>query len=404
MELHAESRVSASSISNNKVLGTITKLVANLPWLSRYPLWRAREILQRLREDAGEQHLIVIVANHFEPAYNEEPNDKGGFGIPLNLETQLRRIDQWARDAYAIGNAVRDCEGTPFRHTNFYPAEQYHHEILDRMAQMQSDGFGEVEIHLHHGVDQPDTAENLRDAIIEFRDLLAQEHKCLSREGEHGSPQYAFIHGNWALANSAKGRFCGVDSEMEILAETGCYADMTLPSAPSVTQVARINSIYQCGLPLHERMPHRSGRNLAVGEPATLPIIFTGPLVFDWRWNSGLIPQVRLETGDITRSAPLDPERFNLWRSAKIGIRGRPEWVFIKLHCHGFFPGDQPTLVGGRMRDFWRQILELSEGTSAFRLHFATAREAYNMTQAALDGKAGQPGLYRDYRLKPIMQ
>ena len=38
---------------------------------------------------------------------------------------------------------------------------------------------------------------------------------------------YAFVHGNFALANSAGGRYCGVDEEMQILAETGCYADMT---------------------------------------------------------------------------------------------------------------------------------------------------------------------------------
>jgi hypothetical protein len=354
-------------------------------------------------EASGERHLIVVVANHFEPGYNEEPNASGGYGVQMDVDMQLRRLEHWARDAHAIGNAVRDCEGTPFRHTNFYPAEQYHREILDQLALLQSDGLGEVEIHLHHGVHKADTRENLMRAIVGFRDLLAEEHKCLSREGEHGSPRYAFIHGNWALANSAKGKFCGVDSEMEILAETGCYADMTLPSAPDVSQVSRINSIYQCGRPLHERKPHRSGRNLAVGESPTLPIIFTGPLLFDWSWNSGVIPRLRMETGDITRNAPLDLKRFELWRSAGIGVAGRPEWVFIKLHCHGFFPGDQSTLIGARMQEFWQQVMELSEGTNAFRLHFASAREAYNMTQAAVDGHAGDPGQYRNYRLIQIM-
>ena len=50
---------------------------------------------------------------------------------------------------------------------------------------MQAEGLGEVEIHLHHGVEKPDTAENLRKVLIEFRDCLAEEHKCLSRfDGE----------------------------------------------------------------------------------------------------------------------------------------------------------------------------------------------------------------------------
>jgi hypothetical protein len=29
------------------------------------------------------------------------------------------------------------------------------------MAAMQAEGLGDVEIHLHHGVEKPDTAENL---------------------------------------------------------------------------------------------------------------------------------------------------------------------------------------------------------------------------------------------------
>ena len=382
---------------------TITKILWNLPWLLRYPAWRTKTLLQSVAESSGGIHLIVILANHFEPGYNEEPNDRGGLGVELNVDEQLRRLDHWMRDAYAIGNAVRDCDGTPFRHTNFYPAEQYHREILERLSQLQYDGLGEVEIHLHHGVDQPDTGESLRRTIVDFRDRLAEDHKCLSREGERGKPQYAFIHGNWALANSAGGRFCGVDSEMEILAETGCYADLTLPSAPDISQVSRINSIYQCGRPLSERVPHRSGHNLRVGSQPTLPIILTGPLLLYWKWNSGVIPRLRVETGDITRNAPLDLDRFNRWRSARIGVIGRPEWLFIKLHCHGFFPGDQSTLVGGRMRDFWRQVLEFSEDTGAFKLHFATAREAYNMTQAAVDGHSGDPARYRNYRLSQIM-
>jgi hypothetical protein len=191
---------------------------------------------------------------------------------------------------------------------------------------------------------------------------------------------------------------------MEVLAETGCYADMTLPSAPDVSQVPRINSLYQCGLPLSGRMPHRSGANLKIGESPILPVIFTGPLLLDWGWTSTAIPKLRLETGDITRNAPLDLKRFNLWRSAKIGVIGRPEWVFVKVHCHGFFPGDRPTVIGERMLKFWKEVLEFSETTGAFKIHFASAREAYNMTQAAIDGHSGDPGNYRDYKLVQIMK
>jgi hypothetical protein len=79
------------------------------------------------------------------------------------------------------------------------PAEQYHRPLLEQLAELEADGFGEVEVHLHHGVEKPDKAENLRRALAEFRDLLSEEHRCLSRFDGVGQPRYAFVHGNLAL-------------------------------------------------------------------------------------------------------------------------------------------------------------------------------------------------------------
>src|SRR5262249_2162823 len=158
-----------------------------------------------------------------------------------------------------------------------------------------------IEIHLHHGVEKPDNAENTRRMLETFRDTLAYEHRCLSREHPSASPKYGFIHGNLALANSAGGRYCGVDSEMEVLAETGFYADFTLPSAPDQSQVPKINAIYQCGNPLHEARPHRSGPDLKVGDTPTLPIIVNGPLVFDWTRRVHGWPIPRVDDGALAR-------------------------------------------------------------------------------------------------------
>ena len=185
--------------------GFFDKLKWSLPWLSRYPLWRAgemaRQTLRRLRTRAGNgrAHLILVVANHFEPSWDER------YGM-VDLATQRTRVDEWCKEARAIGRATRDCDGTPFRHTYFYPAEQYHRPLLEQLAELEADGFGEVEVHLHHGVEKPDTAENLRRALEEFRDLLSEEHQCLSRLDGIGQPRYAFVHGNLALANSMGGR------------------------------------------------------------------------------------------------------------------------------------------------------------------------------------------------------
>ena len=215
---------------------------------------------------------------------------------------------------------------------------------------------------------------------------------------------YAFVHGNLALGNSAGGKYCGVDSEMQILAETGCYADFTLPSAPDRSQVPRLNAIYECGHPLSEQRPHRSGPNLRVGHKPVLPLLFTGPLVFDWRRRVHGLPVPRLDGGVLAANYPADLDRLHRWANAAISVRGRPTWIFVKLFCHGFFDADQDAVIGEMGRRFWGEAMEYAERTGEFKIHFASAREVFNIAMAAVDGLQGEPGLYRDYKLKLIMK
>lgn len=371
-----------------------TKFRYALPWLARYPFVRGNTIFNRKTE--GGSHIIITIANHFEPAWKPS-----GF---LDKDTQLRRLEHWYEMARKTGEATTDADGTKFRHTNFYPAEQYDPKLLEVMAQMQAEGLGEVEIHLHHGVEKPDTAENLRRQLVDFRDILANEHKCLSRMDGEGQPMYAFVHGNLALANSCGGKFCGVNDEMQILAETGCYVDMTMPSAPDRTQVPMLNKIYECGLPLDHAVPHRKGRPVSVnGKQPQLPLIFTGPLVFNWTRRVKGIPVPRIEDGSLVNNQPMDLKRFFRWTAADIKVEGRPEWVFIKLYCHGFFDHDQDACIGEDARRFFGEIIEHGEKAGNYKVHFASAREAFNMVMAAIDGKSGSPNEFRDYRLKTIM-
>jgi hypothetical protein len=190
---------------------------------------------------------------------------------------------------------------------------------------------------------------------------------------------------------------------MQTLAETGCYADFTLPSVPYQTQVPRINAIYECGNAFEQAIPHRSGPGLKTGSQPRLPIIMTGPLVFDWtrRVKGMVVP--RLDDGVLAFNHPMDMKRLYRWANAHISVEGRPDWVFIKLYCHGFFPHDQETVIGDRCRRFFEEALEESDRTGDYKIHFASAREAFNMAMAAVDGCGGEPGLYRDYRLKTIM-
>jgi len=375
-------------MDNHVDIKFLDKLRWSLPWLMRYPFWRTRQVVRSFGESGETRHLIFIVANHFEPGTGPDA---------------LVRLEKWCELARSTGDSIRDHDGTPFRHTNFFPAEQYERPLLEMLSGLQRDGYGEVEIHLHHGVERPDNAENTRRVLEEFRDCLAEEHQCLSKRKASGPPMYGFVHGNWALANSAGGRFCGVDSEMQILKDTGCYADFTLPSVPHQSQVPRINAIYQCGNPLIEARPQRSGPSVRVGEKPQLPIIFTGPLVFNWTRRVRGLPIPRLDDGVLTENYELDMKRLKRWQSANVGVVGRPEWIFIKLYSHGFFDWDQDTMIGERMKRFMSEILELSEKAGGFKIHFATAREAFNMTMAAVDGHEGDPGAYRDYQLQQIM-
>ncbi|HEX6649238.1 MAG TPA: hypothetical protein VF075_06855 [Pyrinomonadaceae bacterium] len=365
------------------------KLRWSIPWLVRYPFWRAGEVVRRLNEPTGPTHVIFLVANHWEPG-------TGAQAIP--------RVEHWMKMARETGNAIRDRDGMAFRHTNFYPAEQYERPLLEMLSALQAEGFCEVEIHLHHGVEAPDTAENTRRILTEFRDTLAEEHKCLSRESPMDPVKYAFVHGNWALANSAGGRWCGVDSEMEILAETGCYADFTLPSVPHQAQVARINAIYTCGKPLDQVKPHRSGPTVVTGKQPSLPIIFEGPLAFDWTRRLHSLPVPRLDDGSLAQNYPLTLKRFNRWRNVRVSVAGRPDWVFVKLYSHGFFDWDQDAMIGPQMRRFMTEVLEFSEKSKEFFVYFASAREAFNIVMAAVDGHSGSPGQYRNYKLRQIME
>jgi hypothetical protein len=191
---------------------------------------------------------------------------------------------------------------------------------------------------------------------------------------------------------------------MQVLAETGCYADFTLPSAPDVSQVPRINALYECGGPLHLRAPHKSGRNIRVGQTPVLPLIFTGPLIFDWSRRKRGVPVPRIDNGALTANYPLTVKRLTRWRSAHISVLGRPDWIFIKLYSHGFFEADQQAMIGADMQRFLEEAMSEAERSGDFKIHFTTAREAFNIAMAAVDGHSGEPGLYRDYRLRPIMK
>ena len=352
---------------------------------------------QRLTRPApkGHTHLILAVADHFEPS-----SIPGNFVGYAARDVQEQRVERWCREYPRNFADFEDSDGRRFVHTYFYPAEQYDRALVQQIAELCHSGWGELEIHLHHGVPRPDTAEHTRQQLVAFRDALARDHGCLSYQAGDNTPKYAFVHGNYTLANCADGFACGVDDEIQILNETGCYVDMTFPtSAFHPAQIAKLNSIYECGLPSAQRAPQRKGGNLTTEKPVTkLPFIVQGPwaLDFDSSSRSGF---ARIENGALTGAKPPSLRRLELWKRAGIVVTGRPDWRFIKLDAHAMYPDDTETVLREPAQRFLREMIT---GASARgeALHFVTAREMANIAIAACDGRDGNPRDYRDYRYR----
>jgi hypothetical protein len=355
---------------------------------------------QRLsrRSARGRVHLIIALADHFEPS--SMPGHNPAYAP---RDVQEMRLDGWCKEYPRNFEAFRDSEGQFFTHTYFYPAEQYDQGLVQRLAELCHEGWGEIEIHLHHGVATAETAETTRQGLVAFRNTLAREHSCLSYEDGDSTPRYVFVHGNFALANCAGGYACGVDSEMRVLAETGCYADMTYPtSAFHPAQIAKINSLYECTLPLEHTAPQRRGRNLSVGRRvAKFPFIIQGPWMIDLD-RSSRSGFGRIENGSLTHVNPPSLRRLRLWKQAGITVAGRPDWTFIKLHTHGMDPAQTETVLRSSMQRFLGELI-LGAPERGEILHFVSAREMANIALAACDGREGNPGDYRDYRYKPAL-
>ncbi len=383
----------AGQVTDDSLAELLVKGLRTLHWFPSYGWQR----LTRRLPPFSPIHLMIALADHFEPSFL--PDHPGGFATKQDQE---RRLERWCREYPRMADAWRDTESYPFRHTYFYPAEQYDKTLIERLAEHCQAGWGELEIHLHHGIHAPDTGVNTRRVLLDFRNTLA-ELGCLSRWNGEGEPRYAFVHGNWALANSDGGRCCGVDDEMKILADTGCYADFTLPSAPHSSQVSRINALYECALPLRRRAPHRRGRDLRKGNPpGTFPLIVQGPLGLNFSRRINGWPVPCIENGALTTAYPPSMDRLFLWRKAAITVKGRPDWLFVKLHCHGMDPRDEAAMLGAPMRKFLQEVKEWSRNHGECGVHFVTAREMVNIILAACDGREGNPGQYRDYRLRLI--
>ena len=324
-------------------------------------------------------HVFLSVCDHYEPD-NARPA----------RHVADARVDRWCREYPERFRCFEDTRGRAPQHSFFYPQDEYLvPEYLDRLRGLCEQGFGDVEIHLHH--DQ-DTADGLREKLETFRDTLYHRHGLLRRDPVTNEIAYGFIHGNWALCNSHEsGRWCGVNDELTILRETGCYADFTMPSAPDATQTRIINSIYYASSDSLTPKAHDFGTRAAysVTPPTDQLLLVQGPLTLDWvERRDQLVPTPRIENGDLLHRRPPTWQRLEQWMQCGVHVSGRPDWCFIKLHTHGCKDGNIDTLLGDQTEQFHRTLRAYGARHLNFHYYYVTAYEMAQLVHQAERGVA----------------
>ena len=353
--------------------------------------WLPGLIRQRLsrRRPRRPVSILLALADHYEPA--QRPDDR--------FELQMHRVEDWIARYEALCRSHADRRGRPPRRTYFFPEEQYAEPLLDALSRHCREGFGEVEVHIHHDRETP---EGFRRKMTLFRDRLAG-HGCLCRDSADGEVKYGFVHGNWALDNSLPGgAWCGLDNEITLLRETGCYADFTMPSAPAGGQTRIVNSIYFADDDPLRPKSHDTGRPVRLGgrDSGDL-LLIQGPLGLNWRNRKyGLIP--RFENADITATSRFTRDRIRLWIGLGVSVRGREDVVFVKLHSHGLKPKVTDYALGPEVGEGFSILeREFNDGEN-HRLFYVTAREMANVVFGFNDGVDAPPEELFDYRLRPL--
>lgn len=365
------------------VLSVIVRKKQMHLWLGHYI---KRKLTYNSKTDKT-KHIMFCFVDHYEPMW--------GDNIPY--EQECARVERWHIDYPKVAGNFKDADGCYPKHTFFYPEEEYRQEHLAKITDLCAAGFGEIEIHLHH---DNDTSENLRSTLERFTETLHANHGAFVRNKDTGKLQYNFIHGNWCLDNSRPdGKWCGVNDELIVLKETGCYADFTFPSAPSNTQPSFANEIYYAKDDPEKPKSHNKGKIVEVGGKHWGDMmLITGPLGLNWKnRKKGIFPQI--ENSDIRAAMPPTKDRIDLWINSAISVKGKPEWLFVKIHTHGTQEKDMDTLLGQPFNDMCQYLEDKYNDGEKHALHYVSAREMYNIVKAAESGENKNPNEYRDFQV-----
>ena len=327
-------------------------------WLPGYLVsrWRRRGL-------GSPSDVWVTIADHFEPYW----------GRPDQAVARARVV-RWRRQWPEIAQRHRDSADHPPSYTFFYPQEEYSPELVEPLAEMARQGIADVEVHIHH---DGDGEASFLGRMRGFLDRLHVGHGLLRRHG--GRIAFGFIHGNWALDNSRPdGKWCGLNNEITLLRELGCYADFTLPAAPDPCQAGPVNVIYRASDDPARPRSHARGAPIVPGSANVGDLtLIPGPLGL--LWSAGRRGRPRLDTGEIAGHFLPSAERVHLWLEVAPRIGSH---CFIKLFTHGAQERNAAPLLEGGLAVLFEALRSECESRQA-RLHYVSAWAMWQAVEAA---------------------
>jgi len=332
-------------------------------------IWLQPYLIDRLMKGVRPKppkRVWVTIADHFEP-YRATTDD----------ELARARVRPWRQRWPEIALRHPDSTGRPAQYSFFYPQEEYRAELLDSIAEMVQAGLGDVEIHIHHdsGGPQGGGQQEFLDRMQGFIEVLRERHELLRQH--QGKTVFGFIHGNWALDNSLPGgRACGLNNEISLLRELGCYADFTMPCGPHHAQARTLNTIYWATDDPDRPKSYDYGEPVREGKFGSGDLLMIpGPLGL--RWNGRLLPN--LEIGELAwRNGP-SPARIERWLhlAPRIGSE-----LFLKLFTHGAWENNTGELLDGGLEKLFSGLTDASR-RHQFELRYATAWEMRQAVERA---------------------
>jgi hypothetical protein len=305
---------------------------------------------------------------------------------PLEEAEARTSAESWMRDYRKTIAGITDDYGRPFQYSWFYPFDGGRTPIaLLDVNDLVYDGLGEIDFHWHNNETPNDQFEpNLKRGVSWFQGIGA-----MREYGPRGQTAFGYIAGNWALDNGLRGK-SGASRELDHLKAAGCYADFTF-SNTAVSQPPIYSSIYYA-VDDDRAQSYDRGTPARVGVRGTGFMIFEGPSAIDLKRRT-------IELGIAEAWYGSDWEhRINVWFENAPIVAGRPQWRFIKVYTHGV--QSREMILSEKFRRLPLALKDFAKQRGV-RLHFATAREAYNMVRAAEDGKEGDPQEYLDYEIAP---